>query len=547
MRTMRRLVLAIAAMCLSLGLAGTSARAAGPMWLANGERFNCERLEAGVHTYKTVLECLGGHEEAGERRWLRNTHSESGVLEEDQGLVALALNAGSFTLKGGSAIAIVCHHMHAALTLDGGEPGKGHGQLDFVECEVEGHPSCTVKSTGSTGGSIAMTAKLELIYLGTKKQAEKERGPEGVLFSPESGAKFVTLELSGSGCPVFTEGEREVKGSFIGEVANVGTMAKDDNLIFPAGPIETGWRWLKKEKGKVEEVEAVLKAFGVVKAALSGEAKAMLGSEEEWGVTGSPISHEGGPLWLVNGERYACKEEAGEYGSSLECLGGPGVGGASWKRVILAGTVGGLQPDQGATALALNLGSFRLKAGTRITIWCAHVHSQLAFEGGMPGRGHAQLDFKECEVEGKPSCLINSAGEPHGSITMSAELELVYTGTKAEAEKEEGSMGVLFTPESGEPFTRIVLSGEKCPSFNESEREVKGSVIANVASVNSMTREDHLEFFTTPIKTGWLWEDKGEVEEINAKLMAFGVTECALAGEADAMLKDEEEWGVTRT
>ena len=72
---------------------------------------------------------------------------------------------------------------------------------------------------------------------------------------PEVGETFVTLVLGGGSCPIFTEGEREVKGSVIGEAVPIETMAKSGHLKFKNPAIKTGWLYEGKEGGKAKVKE----------------------------------------------------------------------------------------------------------------------------------------------------------------------------------------------------------------------------------------------------------------------------------------------------
>jgi alpha-D-ribose 1-methylphosphonate 5-triphosphate synthase subunit PhnG len=276
--------LAMAAVSVAAGAGASSAFAGnGPLWLVNGTRFDCQK-ETGQ--YKTLLECLSGGAGSTGQEWnLKELTGTSGLLKLDQGVLALALNLSgntNFTLHT-SNITIICKHMNSNIVLVGGTPAKDHATIHFLECEVEGHSTCTVNSPGATVGLIQVpTIKSEVIYLGTEAEAKKEEGKMGDLFSPESGTTFVELVIGGTGCPLFTKGEQEVKGTVIGEIEPIGTMGKLGLQVFPATAIKKGYRWLKS--GEVEELTSSLKVFGVIEATQIGEAEVMLNSNEEWGV-----------------------------------------------------------------------------------------------------------------------------------------------------------------------------------------------------------------------------------------------------------------------
>ena len=241
------LVAALAVFALS-AVAASSASAAGPLWLnASGK-----------------------------------------LASSSESLLALGLNLGHFTLTAGSLITILCEHLHAHTTLLGGMPAKDDTHLHFLNCTVVGHPNCTVNSPGAEVGLILVSGvKSEVVYLGTQTEAEAEKGKLGDLFTPSggktSGETFVELVIGGSGCPLFTKGEQEVKGSVIGEITPVNSMGTEGKQIFPSTAIKSAWRWLGK--GSVEEVTAGLDVFGVIEAIQSGEADIWLENGEEWGVT----------------------------------------------------------------------------------------------------------------------------------------------------------------------------------------------------------------------------------------------------------------------
>jgi alpha-D-ribose 1-methylphosphonate 5-triphosphate synthase subunit PhnG len=275
--------LAMAAVSVAAGAGASSAFAGnGPLWLVNGTRFDCQK-ETGQ--YKTLLECLtGGAGSTGQEWNLKELTGTSGLLKLDQGTLALALNLSGTTnfVLHTSVITIVCKHMTSNIVLVGGTPAKDHATIHFLECEVEGHSGCTVNSPGAANGLIQVAAKSEVIYLGAEAEAKKEEGKMGDLFSPESGETFVELVIGGTGCPLFTKGEQEVKGTVIGEIEPIGTMGKTGLQVFPPAAIKSGFRWLKS--GSVEELKSSLKVFGVIEAIQSGEAEVMLNSNEEWGV-----------------------------------------------------------------------------------------------------------------------------------------------------------------------------------------------------------------------------------------------------------------------
>ena len=99
-----------------------------------------------------------------------------------------------------SGIEISCKTLPSEGTVIGGSPGKDTLTVVFAECCVVGYPNCKVMSKASSlppWGTIELAAKMELVYTGTKAQAEKEEAPVGALLAPASGSKFVLLAFEG--------------------------------------------------------------------------------------------------------------------------------------------------------------------------------------------------------------------------------------------------------------------------------------------------------------------------------------------------------------
>jgi hypothetical protein len=189
-------------------------------------------------------------------------------------------------------------------------------------------------------------------------------------------------------------------------------------------------------------------------------------------------------------------------------------------------------------------GNFKLKTSL-ITIECKSATSTGTIIGGVPGTGTAKVKFTECFVKGKTEaeCHVNSPGESVGTIVTEAKRELVYLGSETEAKKEEGELGLLFSPKSGETFVEIQVNGTKCPLFTKGGQEVKGNVIAEVAPVNSEAKVERLIFPAPPITKAFRWIKAGEVEEVKASLKAFGIIGVELIGEAEVELEGKEQFG----
>jgi hypothetical protein len=99
--------------------------------------------------------------------------------------------------------------------LVGGTPGKDHGIILKRECTIEGktETECHVNSPGEPAGSITYAVKSVLVYIGTKEEAKKEEGKLGDLLEPEEGTTFVTIEVAGTNCPIFTKEQTKSKAA----------------------------------------------------------------------------------------------------------------------------------------------------------------------------------------------------------------------------------------------------------------------------------------------------------------------------------------------
>ena len=75
-----------------------------------------------------------------------------------------------------------------------------------------------------------------------------------------------------------------------------------------------------------------------------------------------------------------------------------------------------------------------------IEISCKTLQSEGTVIGGSPGKDTLTVVFAECSVVGYPNCKVMSKASslpPWGTIELAAKMELVYTGTKAQAKKKK--------------------------------------------------------------------------------------------------------------
>lgn len=223
-------------------------------------------------------ESEGGGGSAGGPLWL----GPAGLLGSGETMFAQSRNLGNFTLKPSTGPVVVCTGLSAPTTLLGGATGKSDTEIAFSGCTVESHAKCDALSVGGAPGNITVKALDELVYDGSKTQAEKEEAPLGDLFTTDESA-FATLifrALETGACPSGAV-ETAVTGSVVGEVEPVNAMSVQGMLTFPKTAIKKVYRW-KGVSVKPEEVTAGLKAFGFT-ATESGLADIELESGSVWG------------------------------------------------------------------------------------------------------------------------------------------------------------------------------------------------------------------------------------------------------------------------
>jgi hypothetical protein len=264
------LLLAAMATCALVAGGGASAWASeAPTWLVSNTRYDCIKMLGGA--YRSLTECLGGPK-GGAEAWEREALPHvSGELKETQ-LVPATLLATDFTFRVPlTTITILCTHV----TIDASLTGVRHGHAFFgalvsIECHVVGRTraECHVTGIGDHEEEITMSVAGETIYLGSKEEAESEKGRMGELIEPPEGTKFTELELDGTNCPAL-EDPGKLEGDFAGEITPVSSMTKAGALSFPSEPIVVAWRW--KKKGEVEKVNPALKMFGMTGGEATGK------------------------------------------------------------------------------------------------------------------------------------------------------------------------------------------------------------------------------------------------------------------------------------
>lgn len=123
----------------------------------------------------------------------------------------ITFTSGETKLKTASDL-IVCKKDKGTGEIIGGWPGTDKATITFEECKVTKPFSCEVKNAGGTFGTIITTVNTELVYTGTKTQAEKEEPPLGILFKTTSSANKLFVELEFSGLCAFGAKKVEATG-----------------------------------------------------------------------------------------------------------------------------------------------------------------------------------------------------------------------------------------------------------------------------------------------------------------------------------------------
>jgi len=157
----------------------------------------------------------------------------------------------------------------------------------------------------------------------------------------------------------------------------------------------------------------------------------------------SASAAKNGPHWWV------CEKDATGLFSNSECS----KSGTGWESKELLG---------GETRkISFTSGETKLKTASDLIV-CKKDKGTGEIIGGWPGTDKATIIFEECKVTKPTSCEVKSKGEKtFGTITVSVNTELVYTGTKEQEEKEEPPLGILFktTSSASKAFIELEFSG----------------------------------------------------------------------------------------
>jgi hypothetical protein len=184
MKRTRLIGLALMAVFAMSAVAVSSASAAknGPHWWV------CEKHAGGLFTESLCKTSGAGTFESKELLGgeTRNLKFKSGITK----------------LKTAAAL-IECKTDKGTGNIKGGWPGTNEGTIEFEGCTAKsGTEECKVRSKGGTiEGKIIVAVHSELVYTGTKAQAEEEKVPLGILFKTTSATNKIFVELEFIGTP----------------------------------------------------------------------------------------------------------------------------------------------------------------------------------------------------------------------------------------------------------------------------------------------------------------------------------------------------------
>ena len=205
-------------------------------------------------------------------------------------------------LKAGT-ITVTCKELAAkkGALIEGsvkGEPGKSSGTLEYGGCEVAGNgEKCVVTSVKGAKDKKVVTNALkdELVYLGKESKATEL---DGDLFTPATGAVFVTLKFEPETGGKCTTTETAVEGSFVAEVLNskkeaVGKGKNEKEEEFGFIKNWAGQEYCQVKASVLQACKkASLKAFGLG-ASYEGTSQVELPGKTKFGVFGGGGSEEG--------------------------------------------------------------------------------------------------------------------------------------------------------------------------------------------------------------------------------------------------------------
>lgn len=197
-------------------------------------------------------------------------------------------NLGVQEFKGGN-VWIKCKMVTSTGKVIAGEPGTDEATITFTGCETgkitegveEGADTgCIVKTAGAGNNEVVLEVKTELVYNGTKAQAEKEEMPVGDLYSPKTGTEFVKIKFEGGPCPA--TGELIVTGNIV--ASQTETESTIGKLTFPSTNSGGQKYWKKGETTGAAKTASLKSGGGTTTDTQTGKAGVMLESGEPFGV-----------------------------------------------------------------------------------------------------------------------------------------------------------------------------------------------------------------------------------------------------------------------
>lgn len=169
------------------------------------------------------------------------------------------------------------------------------------------------------------------------------------------------------------------------------------------------------------------------------------------------------------------------------------------------------------------------------SVECSALAGTGTYEGGEPGKSSETLKYTGCKVfvketsEEAKGCAVRSKGAAEGTIEASVKSTLVYIGTKAQAEKEEGPVGDLYKPASGSVYAALEFLGT-CPTGVGGSHNLEGDVVAETPE--GVQQWSDQTFPASAITHYFAWEGGKIVESSVSGLKAFvvSVTETGKVG-----------------
>src|ERR1039458_1834346 len=274
----------------AVAVSAASAAKNGPHWLSSSFGGECiEPTTTKKWEFETKAKCEAGTPIITTGNW----EKVLGAVETRK----ITFTTGVTKLRTASDL-IECEKDKGTGEIIGGWPGTDKATITFEKCNVT-KPAlgCEVRSVGQEKfGTIVVSVNTELVYTGTKTQAEHEEQPLGILFKSVGAGnkKFVELEFNGlcalEGTKKVVEATGEEHGPGIagkaGVVCKIVEPAEANKVVHEIECVEKAQqKFFYWEGGVIKEGKAELKLSGEV-AEQIGSAKIELESKKEYAATG---------------------------------------------------------------------------------------------------------------------------------------------------------------------------------------------------------------------------------------------------------------------